>query len=308
MRLRDEMVKAGTPAHVAEMNAVLFTEYARAYADRYGLAPVAEMKRITVERGRPGEGDGYFQPKTEAQLKFDTLTPFEVSSDVVLPLREGDGFMERVAGWLKENWLLGSYTNTDTGMNNILFDEPSVKRVIAHGARDGKIALLQVVPDMIQNGVYLETTHENTPLKRHIFASRAVVDGAPSVIGFVVREDVNGRRYYDHSLTELSRLDSPRKIGSENNQGADTHGAASSLPSRQGRVPTANRESISNIVHKHLGVKPDLTLNQRGARGAVELSPERAAIRLFEKADLSTIPHEGRFQHRRGGNKDSHVL
>ncbi|MDR2696775.1 MAG: hypothetical protein LBC79_10420 [Deltaproteobacteria bacterium] len=61
VRLRDEMIKAGTPGHAAEMYAALHVEYARAFADRYGIDAVGELKRITVGRGKPGDGGTYFQ-------------------------------------------------------------------------------------------------------------------------------------------------------------------------------------------------------------------------------------------------------
>ncbi|MDR2160817.1 MAG: hypothetical protein LBO77_01570 [Desulfovibrio sp.] len=46
-----------------------------------------------------------------------------------------------------------------------------------------------------------------------------------------------------------------------------------------------------NIVRKHLGVNPNLTLNS-GPRGSVSVYPEGYLINLFQGADLSTLLHE----------------
>ena len=65
VRLRDEMIRAGTAAHVAEANATLFSEHVRAFADRYGLDPVTVLRRVTAERGHLEEGEAYFSPSLE---------------------------------------------------------------------------------------------------------------------------------------------------------------------------------------------------------------------------------------------------
>ncbi|MDR1945869.1 MAG: hypothetical protein LBQ51_01700 [Desulfovibrio sp.] len=232
------------------------------------------------------ELDGRDPQYAEQQAKFDALQPISVSSNTVLNLREGDKFMQRAVDWIQGKGLFGLYTNVDKRIDNIIFDESSVERVISHGARDGKIALLEVVPEMIKNGVFLETTDADTPLKRHIFASRAIVDGMPYAIGFVVREDVNGRRYYDHSLTEMTALDKPWK--------------ESQTPSITARANPVNRESVSDIVRKHLGVNPDFTLNSpgpggklrgqdKGNLGYTRFAPGSYRIVLGKNANLSTL-------------------
>jgi hypothetical protein len=46
------------------------------------------------------------------------------------------------------------------------------------GGRDGKVALLEIVPELIKNGIFLETTSANDfGLDSHIFASKATIDG-----------------------------------------------------------------------------------------------------------------------------------
>ncbi|MDR2504325.1 MAG: hypothetical protein LBD82_08125 [Deltaproteobacteria bacterium] len=61
----------------------------------------------------------------------------------------------------------------------------------------------RIIPQLIEHGVYLEKTAKTGKLNSHIFAAKAMIDGKPYTVGFVVREDVNGKRYYDHALTEI---------------------------------------------------------------------------------------------------------
>jgi hypothetical protein len=82
-----------------------------------------------------------------------------------------------------------------------------VRSVTYHGGKDGKVALLAVAPKLINYGIYLETTPKNDQgLISHIFAGKAKIDGVQYAIVYVVREDVNGRRYYEHSLTKIEAL------------------------------------------------------------------------------------------------------
>jgi hypothetical protein len=195
----------------------------------------------------------------EQQAKFDALSSSVVDSKSIATLRGGEGFMKRAAAWISELGLFGQYQNDDTGMSNIFFDAKSVERVIAHYAKDEKVALLQIVPEMIQKGIYLETIGINTSLKSHVFAAKAIVNGTPYVIGFVIRQDVSGRCYYDHSLTEIPRLDETADVEDGRGQDAETRVATSSLPPQQDGVRQIKRESVSRTVRKHLGVNPDFS-------------------------------------------------
>jgi len=62
------------------------------------------------------------------------------------------------------------------------------------------------------------------------------------------------------------------------------------------QFPSRPSNAHGNTIHTEADLvklrEANPTIYQTGARGAVDLTPERAAIRLFEKADLSTIPHE----------------
>ncbi|MDR1360678.1 MAG: hypothetical protein LBJ82_06840 [Deltaproteobacteria bacterium] len=231
--------------------------------------------RILYQHGRDPQ-------YAEQQAKFDQLQPVEVSSAEVKELRGGKDFTQRLIAWVESKGLFGTYDNADSRFTGVAFNQASVRSVKRHYAGDGKLAVLQAVPELIRNGVYLETTQRNeNGLQSHIFAGRANLDGTEYVVGFVVREDRNGRRYFDHSLTEVSKMTT----------GLEAEATKPSRPSRENPVRGTAYEDISSIVRKHLGVNPDLTLNS-GNLGSVTFTQDQYLIALAGSANLSTLVHE----------------
>jgi len=190
----------------------------------------------------------------EKRAKFDALPSPEVSSDEVRNIPHGGGgYAERLVQWLQSKGVIGSYTNDETGWDNIIVSRTSVKSVAHHGAGVGKIALLEAAPYLIKNGVYLETNPKNDQrLVSHIFAGKATIDGIRYAVSFVVREDQNGRRYYDHSLTKIEALDriddqAPRELTGGKNEGLR-------LQTTRPDAKPAGEKTTVNILKKHLCV------------------------------------------------------
>jgi len=173
----------------------------------------------------------------DKRAKFDAIAPIEVSTSDVKALGRGDGFRARVIGWLERKGVFGSYRNADKGWD-IAFNRGSARDLMAHKAHDGKIALLEYVPYLIKNGIYLEPTLKNGKFG-HIFAAKAVIDGERSTIGIIIREDRNGKRYYDHMISVQK--------GGRAETGTHAHDTAAGNPPE-------DPNNIHNILKKHLGV------------------------------------------------------
>jgi len=175
----------------------------------------------------------------EKRKKFDALTPVAVSSNEVRALGHGDGFKSRVISWLKgKNDVLGCHYNVDKGWD-VAFYAKNARTVMSHWAGEGKIALLEHVPELIKNGVYLDRTPQNKQLDSHIFAAKATIDNKPYIIGFVVRSDANGKRYYDHVII------------SEEEGWTESRNRASETTARN---LSKDPYSVYNILKKHLEV------------------------------------------------------
>jgi len=191
--------------------------------------------------------------KNEKRAKFDALTSPKVSSAEVRNIpTTGGGYVARLVEWLKPKSVFGSYKNNDTGWDNIVVSGSSVRSVQNHKAGAGKLALLEAVPNLIKNGIFLETVQKNERgLTSHIFAAKATIDNIPYAISYVVREDMNGRRYYDHSLTKIEVLDridgqAPHNFTDESATGFPHIIGPSTIP--------AGEEHTTKILKKHLSV------------------------------------------------------
>jgi len=155
--------------------------------------------------------------------------------------------------------VFGEYVNDDTGWN-IEFSKGSSDNVAAHGAGPQKIALIQAAPELIETGVFLETVPKNKQdLKTHIFAVKATIDGEVYAVSFAVREDGNGRRYYDHSLIKIEALDridqaplpdTRAQKGTPDQQNLERPHSARIGPDEH----STGERSLTNILKKHLAV------------------------------------------------------
>ena len=216
--------------------------------------------------------------KNEKRAKFDALPSPKVNSVEVRNIpHDGGGYVGRLVQWLQSKGVIGKYTNYETGWDNITVNRSSVKSVTHHGAGIGKIALLEAVPDLIKNGIYLETNPKNDyDLVSHIFAGKATIDGVPYAVSYIVREDGSGRRYYDHSLIKIEALDhingqaptltnkNVHQIRAHISPAGGHLASEESITDRKGQGntaqttrPTTNpigEESTVNILKKHLGV------------------------------------------------------
>ena len=199
----------------------------------------------------------------DIRAKFDALPSPEVSSESVRAIYEaspseagGKSLTSRVREWVKSINKFGKYTNDDTGWD-IDFNKTSADNVAAHGAGPQKVALVEAVPDLIETGIRLETIPKNSKgLETHIFAGKATIDGDDYAVSFAVREDNNGKRYYDHSLTKieaLDRLDQAPKAAEESSVESVRPQAlkTDTRPFTAGDSPTG---TLTNILKKHLAV------------------------------------------------------
>lgn len=226
----------------------------------------------------------------EIQEKFIALGTIDVSSEEVQNLQKERGVNKAIIEWVDgKNILKDDYVNNDTGWGDIQFRRSSIRDVINHGSGDGKIALLQAVPELIRDGIYLETTRRNDQGQlSHVFAAKATVDGEPYVVAFTINEDMNGRRYYNHEMTEMEKVP-----------------GRASIRNATSRPTATNREPITNILREYINVNPDTPIIEelyqdtvpelRQARGLIRFQQEAGAptiIRLFRNADVSTVLHE----------------
>ncbi len=249
-RLRREMEAAGVPAHVAAVNAALHGAQARAFAAAYGVDPVRLLERRGVTRGTAEDGAPRQTDTGEGKQllgdRFAAMSMLEAdSSQWFGPGKaiDADGPKMRgaVQDWTRTAFPQGTtVTNADTGWD-IRISPRGIRNTLAHGGDDTLARSVPFIPQIIEGGIHLASMEKKQGLISHIFANKIRLDGQDYVVGFVLREDRTGNRFYDHELTEIINPDSL-------NAGAFSSEEGVALAAR------ANRGDVMNILREKLGV------------------------------------------------------
>lgn len=202
---------------------------------------------------------------------------------------------EAVKAWARERFPKGaSTTNVDTGWD-VQITPKGVRDSLSHGFDALLARSVPFIPQIIESGIHLDSIEKKPGLMSHIFANKIRLDGQDYVVGFVLREDGNGNRFYDHELTKI--------ISSDQLVPGKQREATAELQTDQNLSPgsselLSNRGDVMNILRERLGVndgtgqilfQPDTAGKDRAQ---VQLNSRTAAIRIFKGADMSSIPHE----------------
>ena len=143
--------------------------------------------------------------------------------------------------WARKNFSKDtSVSNADTGWE-VLVTPRSIEKSLSHGFDELLARSVPFISQIIEGGIHIASIEKKPGLMSHIFANKIRLDGRDYVVGFVLREDVNGNRFYDHELTEIINPDSlnaDRLPG----KGSEVHAAR------------ANRGEVMNILREKLGV------------------------------------------------------
>lgn len=227
-------------------------------------------------------------------LEADSSHWFGKGKEIPVPGKSEDSgqrkaLRDAVKAWAKKRF------SKDTAVSNIAtgwqvqVTAKSIEDSLSHGFDDLLARSVPFVPDIIKSGIHLDSIEKKPGLMSHIFANKIRLDGNDYVVGFVLREDRMGNRFYDHELTEIINPDwlAP---------GRDT--------SKEALGHRTNRGDVMNILREKLGVNDGSGWilfhaaddDPTNARGAIVFRPEdgQALIALFKgKRDISTVIHEG---------------
>ena len=144
---------------------------------------------------------------------------------------------DSVQGWAKK------YFGADTLVSNaergwdVRITAKGIKDTLHHGFDPLLAKSVPFIPQIIEGGIYLDSIEKNPGLMSHIFANKIRLDGQDYVVGFVLREDENGNRFYDHELTEIIN---PEWLKPALQKGNVVH--------------QTNRGDVMNILRERLGV------------------------------------------------------
>ena len=260
--------------------------------------------RSLLEDVNDSEGRRFFQPPLRAEeptrkahslpQRFAALPVVEADSSQWFGKGkeiEADkkNLRKNLKEWAKENFSRDTAaSNADTGWE-VQVTAKGVKNSLAHGFNATLARSVPFIPQIIEGGIHVDSIRKTPRLMSHIFANKIKLDGQDYVVGFVVREDANGNRFYDHELTEII------------DPGLHNH---AELPEGMGgQWERANRGDVMNILREKLGVNDGsgrilfqaADADPANARGAASFGPDgRSVTSIFKDAsDLSTPIHEG---------------
>lgn len=177
--------------------------------------------------------------REELRAKFNESDPVKANSNDIRDLDKSQGVSKSLITLAVKNGAVGVHENADTGWKDIAVTKTSIRDAVFHQSGDGKIAVLMQAKDLIRNGIHVATTERNKQGQvSHVFAGKAILDGELHLVGFTVNEDKNGKRYYNHELTEIEKA------------------LGGSWPKdKMSREPSSHREPILSIVRRYLFVK-----------------------------------------------------
>lgn len=274
----------------AETYGKLNSAQARAFEAAYGVDAAGLMRRRSVTLGEEGEAEGQvFSQPGILPSRFADMPMIEADSTQWFgPGKAIDAdsrnMRKAVHDWARTAFPQGTtVSNADTGWG-VQVTPRGITKTLSHGYDELLARSVPFIPQIIESGIHLDSVEKKPGLMSHIFANKIRLDGQDYVVGFVLREDVNGNRFYDHELTKIINPDS---LNADRFPGGSVVHAA-----------RANRGDVMNILRERLGVndgtgqvlfQPDTAGKDRAQ---VQLDSRTAAIRIFKGADMSSIPHE----------------
>lgn len=152
--------------------------------------------------------------------------------------------------------------NADTGWG-VQVTPSGIKASLHHGYDELLARSVPFIPQIIESGIHLDSIEKKPGLMSHIFANKIRLDGQDYVVGFVLREDDNGNRFYDHELTKIISPDwlKPGPALQEGNVVHRTNRGISPDWLKPGRDTSeealghrTNRGDVMNILRERLGV------------------------------------------------------
>lgn len=211
-------------------------------------------------------------------LKSD---PIVIPQEGVIDLSHRD--RKEIRQWAKEN-LKRSYTNKDTG-DTITISTRGIKEASHHGMNDNAHKMtFAYIPQMIENSIFLyedHRQHKGAPYAMYrYYVAGMNINGEDYTVRLSVGVDENGRRYYDHGLTQIEK----KKLVDFVNQPAKSFTAIEGIPEAAPQLSSAQGKGTkSSVSDKQMPVthegQPAESFISMGAEPSVAPNPSVAQLK-----------------------------
>lgn len=216
--------------------------------------------------------------RIEKLLKSD---PIVIPQEGVIDLSLRD--RKEIRQWAKEN-LKRSYTNRDTG-DAITISTRGIKEASHHGMNDNAHKMtFAYIPQMIENSIFLyedHRQHKGAPYAMYrYYVAGMNINGEDYTVRLSVGVDENGRRYYDHGLTQIEK----KKLVDFVNQPAKSFTAIEGMPEAAPQLSSAQGKGTkSSVSDKQMPVthegQPAESFISMGAEPSVVPDPSVAQLK-----------------------------
>jgi hypothetical protein len=163
------------------------------------------MDNLNVARGM----EAAFAEKKARIRRLRESVPIEIAGNEIAPGKDLREYRKNANQYGLDH-LRDVYTNRDTG-NEISVTKGSIKEVTSHDLSKEQLQSVAAIPQIIENGIYIETL-ENEDRKKHFdvdsydyYVAGLKIGGTDYTVKAAIANSKSGERYYDHSLTRIEK-------------------------------------------------------------------------------------------------------
>ena len=182
------------------------TDFARAEMDARRSIMKQPVYRawqlLTAKMTDENRIDGNSKEEREFRRKAKVLQGKPVYT---IETRRSPSNFKELRAWASQVFAEAGNKAVNPEIGEIVFNDKSVKDSVAHSMNPFKAAAFEAVPDVIRSGVVVAQA-EHGAMRSHYISAPVKIEGVEDIVTVLVREDVNSRRMYLHSVITKEKL------------------------------------------------------------------------------------------------------
>ena len=157
---------------------------------------------LTAKMSDENRIDGNSKEEREFRRKAKVLQGKPVYT---IEKRRSPSNFKELRAWASQVFAKAGNKAVNPEIGEIVFNDKSVKDSVAHGMNPFKAAAFEAVPDVIRSGVVVAQA-EHGAMRSHYISAPVKIEGVEDIVTVLVREDVNSKRMYLHSVITKEKL------------------------------------------------------------------------------------------------------
>lgn len=210
---------------------------------------------------------------------IEAQTPVEVSTDLVPDFKSKQEMRE----WINGQDILGNVEHPEIG--TIEISKRGLKNVAAYSDSirgNKKLAALLKIRELIAVGKEFHTHQRRWNMSTHRLAARVLIDGRDYVARIAIDTDSNGRRYYNHELSDLELL---REGDTKTSPSPDSRGTSSSA-GKDIQIGVEGLGDTARVLEFLFSVKKNRTVTRRATR---PVGPDGRPVQVWTRNQVERL-------------------